>query len=372
MERPQLARVGHLADHLVSQLPAPAEGQDVLEPVGPHHGDHPLLALRDHDLPGLHLVLAERHPVEVDVDAGTVARHLGQRRGETGGAAVLERLDEPALGQLETCLDQLLARERIADLNGRPLVGVFLAKLLTGENARAADPVPARRGSVEDEQAAGQRRLRARQTLDRQQADTHGVHEAVAGVRFVEDSLAPDRRYPDAVPVVADPGHGALEHEPRLAEPQPVQERDRPGSHRDHVAQDPSDSGGRALERLDGRRMVVALDLEGDRLSAAEVEDAGVLARALEDALSVRGQPLQEQRRMLVAAMLGPEEREHRELEVVRIALEQLADTVELLVRQAESSVEGLFGDPRQMPHSRCPGGHLRRRGRLAALVSLA
>jgi drug/metabolite transporter (DMT)-like permease len=51
---------------------------------------------------------------------------------------------------------------------------------------------------------------------------------------------------------------------------------------------------------------------------------------------------------MLVAAVLGPEEREDRKLEVVRLALEQLADTVELRVGQTERPVERLFRDLRQ------------------------
>jgi hypothetical protein len=38
--------------------------------------------------------------------------------------------------------------------------------------------------------------------------------------------------------------------------------------------------------------------------------------------------------------MLGPEEREDRELEVVRRPPEQLSDTVELPVREAEAAVE--------------------------------
>jgi hypothetical protein len=41
--------------------------------------------------------------------------------------------------------------------------------------------------------------------------------------------------------------------------------------------------------------------------------------------------------------MLGPEEREDAELEVVRLAPEQAADTVELLVGEAERAVERLF-----------------------------
>jgi hypothetical protein len=46
--------------------------------------------------------------------------------------------------------------------------------------------------------------------------------------------------------------------------------------------------------------------------------------------------------------VLGPEEREHGELEVVRRTFEQLADTVELPVRETESLVEGLVGDSSQ------------------------
>jgi len=64
--------------------------------------------------------------------------------------------------------------------------------------------------------------------------------------------------------------------------------------------------------------MVVALHLEGDREPIAEVEDARVLAGALEHALSTARQPLEQERGVLVPAVLGPEEREDRELEVVR------------------------------------------------------
>jgi hypothetical protein len=46
--------------------------------------------------------------------------------------------------------------------------------------------------------------------------------------------------------------------------------------------------------------------------------------------------------------VLRPEEREDGELEVIRLALEQLLDTVEFPVGQSEGTVERLFGDPRQ------------------------
>ena len=62
----------------------------------------------------------------------------------------------------------------------------------------------------------------------------------------------------------------------------------------------------------------------------------------------VARQPLQEQRGVLVAAVLRPEEREHRELEVVRIAPEQRADALVLPVGEAECAMERRFRDAAQ------------------------
>ena len=145
---------------------------------------------------------------------------------------------------------------------------------------------------------------------------------AVGGV---EDRLAAYGRDADAVPVVADPADGPVEwRSRRRAEAQGVEERDGSGAHRDDVAEDAADPGRRALEGLDGRRVVVALDLEGAREPVAEVDDAGVLARALEHGGPVRGESPQQPGRVLVAAMLGPEEREDAELEVVRVRSSRL------------------------------------------------
>jgi hypothetical protein len=51
---------------------------------------------------------------------------------------------------------------------------------------------------------------------------------------------------------------------------------------------------------------------------------------------------------VLVRTVLRPEEREDGELEVVRLAAEQVADTFELPVGEAEGAVKRLFCDPRQ------------------------
>ena len=195
-------------------------------------------------------VLAQRDAVEVDVDAH-VAGHLGERGGEPRRPAVLQRLDEPGLDELERGLDQLLARKGVADLDRRALVGVVLAEFLACQHGGAADPVAAGGGAVEDEQVADPSRARASDPLRGKEADAHRVDEAVAGVGLVEDRLAADGRHADAVAVVADAGDRAPEAPVGRAEAQAVEQRNRPRAHRDDVAQDPADPGGRALERLD-------------------------------------------------------------------------------------------------------------------------
>jgi hypothetical protein len=52
---------------------------------------------------------------------------------------------------------------------------------------------------------------------------------------------------------------------------------------------------------------------------------------------------------VLVAAVLGPEEGEDREFEVVRVAAEQLPDTLGFPVGQTESAMKRLGGDLRQV-----------------------
>jgi DNA-binding TFAR19-related protein (PDSD5 family) len=87
--------------------------------------------------------------------------------------------------------------------------------------------------------------------------------------------------------------------------------------------------------------MVVALDLERHGQTVPEVQHARVLAWPLKDSRPGRRQSLQKERGVLVAAMLRPEKREDRELEVVRVARQQCADSLELTVGQTECAMEG-------------------------------
>ena len=145
---------------------------------------------------------------------------------------------------------------------------------------------------------------------------------------------------------MADSGDDVLEEVARalgveLAEAQRVEDRDRPRAEREDVAEDAADAGGGALERLDRARVVVRLDLEGDRPAVADRDRAGVLARAHQHARALGRQPAQELARMLVGAVLGPQQAEHRQLDVVRLAAELLDDQLELGVGESELAVLG-------------------------------
>ena len=343
----QLAGLGHLADDGAMQLPAVDHGLHLGETVGRDDRHHALLRLGDHDLPRLHPVLALRDVVEMDVDA-VVGGHLRERGGEPRGATILEREHEPALDELDGHLDQALARERVTDLDGGPLVGRLVAELLAREHRGTADPVPAGGGAEEDEERARRVGPGAHHRVGREQADAHRIDEAVGCIDVVEHDLAADVRNADGVAVRADAADGPGEVVVRSSEAQPVEKRDRPRAHRDDVAEDAADPGRGALERLDRGRVVVALRLEGDGEPVTEVEHAGVLTGALQHPRAARRQALQEQRRVLVAAVLRPEQREHGQLEMVRLPLQQLLDADVLPVREAELAVEWLFRDEAQ------------------------
>ena len=72
---------------------------------------------------------------------------------------------------------------------------------------------------------------------------------------------------------------------------------------------------------------------------------------------------------MLVAAVLGPQEREDGQLEVIRLTLEQLLDARMLPVREAELAVEWLFRDRAQNVSLAAPSDGTSHGGRPAAIT---
>jgi hypothetical protein len=119
--------------------------------------------------------------------------------------------------------------------------------------------------------------------VDRHDPQAQRVDQRVALVARVEDHLAADVRQAEAVAVAADARDDPGQHPGRVrvvgvTEPELVHDQDRPGAHREDVADDAPDAGRGTLVGLDVRRVVVRLDLEGDGQPLADVDDAGVLA----------------------------------------------------------------------------------------------
>ena len=74
---------------------------------------------------------------------------------------------------------------------------------------------------------------------------------------------------------------------------------------------------------------------------AADVDDAGVLAGPHQHRRPVGRQPAQQLLGVLVGAVLGPHQRQHRQLDVARLAAELVDDQLVLVVGQAELASVG-------------------------------
>ena len=127
----------------------------------------------------------------------------------------------------------------------------------------------------------------------------------------MEIHFAADRRHAHAIAVAADAGDDAG-HEMAglgmigLAEAQRVHHRNGARAHGEDVAHDAADAGRRTLIRLDERWMVVAFHLENGGVAVADIDYAGVLARALQHPRRFGRQLAQMRARRFVGAMLAP------------------------------------------------------------------
>ena len=135
---------------------------------------------------------------------------------------------------------------------------------------------------------------------------------------------------------MADSGDGMLEQVARafalfdLTEAQRVEDRNRARANREDVAENSADAGRRPLERLDRAWVVVRLDLEGADQTVANVHGAGVLARPHHNRRPFGWQRYEQLLRVFVGAVFAPQQRVHRQLNLVRRAALLLADELVL------------------------------------------
>ena len=313
------AGIGGVADDGEVEAPFLEDCLRLLLPPGLEDHEHALLRLGEHHLVGGHAGFALRHAVEIELDTdAALVRHLRGGGGQPCRAHVLDGDDGIACHQFQARLDQQLLGERIAHLHGRALLGGFVVELGRGHGG-AVDAVAPGLGADVDDRQADALGGRVENLVGPCQADAHRVDEDVAVVAGVEVGLAPNRRHARAVAVPADARHDACQEMPRLgmsgiAEAKGVEVGDGPGAHGEHVAHDAADAGCRALVGLDEGGMVVALHLEDDGVTIADVDDAGVLARPLDHLRALGRQLAEPHARGFVGAVLAPHHRENAEL----------------------------------------------------------
>ena len=343
------AVVSDLADDGRGQAPAVEDGADAGLAAPFDDGEHALLRFGEHHLVGRHAGLAAGDLGDVDLQAEpALGGGLDGRAGEAGSAEVLHGDDLVEGGGFETGLDEALFKEGVAHLHR----GAQLLRFLEGaggEPRRAVDAVAARLRAHEHDRVARAFRGRGDEVAVAEEADAHGVHQRVFAVGVVEEDLAAHVGNAEAVAVAADAGDDTLEQAAVLglvgrAEAQRVQQRDGPRAHGEDVADDAADARRRALIGLDGRGVVVGLDLHGHGEAAADVDDAGVFLAGLDhDPVAGVGKAAQQRLGVLVAAVLAPQRAEHAKFEGVGLAVEPVDD--HLVLGGAEGHlVEHLLG----------------------------
>src|SRR5579864_1400435 len=95
------------------------------------------------------------------------------------------------------------------------------------------------------------------------------------------------------------------------AKAQRIHYRQRTRAHGEDVAQDSADAGGRSLEGLNERGVIVRFDFKGAGPPIPDVDNAGVLTRSLYHPRAARWQTLEMNARGLVRAMLAPHHAEN-------------------------------------------------------------
>ena len=284
-------RVGDPPDDGGPHLPPPRRGRATSSrSLGLDDGQHPLLALGGHHLEGLHARFAPGHGRDVDVHAHAAAwtpsrwwRRSARRRRGPGC-----RPPGPASSSAR--------QASISRFSSKGSPTCTLGRLASSPRRRRSRPTPARSrrrcrrapSSTPAARPGCPRRAPGRARAGRPgRSPRHSTF--TSGLPCVGARRRRPRRRPSArrrrcrsreMPLhdaLGDPtAAGVVER----TEPQRVHQGDGTGAHGEDVAQDAADARGRALVGLDGRRVVVALDADGGGDPVADIDHAGVLARA--------------------------------------------------------------------------------------------
>ncbi|CAB4542278.1 unannotated protein [freshwater metagenome] len=195
--------------------------------------------------------------------------------------------------QFETALDEHFLGERVAHLNGWTFGWTALSERIRGEDGCSADSVATCAGSEKNHEVTDSLRVCEVQVFVTQGPYCQSVDEWVRLIHGVEPCLSANVRQPETIPVERDTTHDTVDDTTRVgvvdcAETQCVHDGNGTSAHRNDVANDSTDAGRGALERLNVGRVVVALDLEGDRPALADIDNSGVFAHSDHEILGHR------------------------------------------------------------------------------------
>ena len=141
--------------------------------------------------------------------------------------------------------------------------------------------------------------------------------------------MSANRRHAEGIAIAANARHDARYEVARFgmigrAEAQRVERRNRARAHGEDVAQNAANARRRTLIGLDIGRVVVALHFEDAGQTIADIDDARVFARTLNNPRGFGGQTAQMEPRGFIRAMLVPHGRENAELGQRWLAADQL------------------------------------------------
>ena len=323
--------IGGDADDGEIQLPFAEDGLRLGLPPRLQHRQHALLTFREHHLIGRHVFFALRHLIEIKLDtAAALVAHLGRGGGEARRAHILNGDDRVGRHQLETGFEQKFLGERIAHLHGGALLVRGVVEFGTGHGGavNAVTPGP---GADIDHRIACAPGGGQEDVVRPGKADAHRIDQDVAVVGAVEIHLAAHCRHPHAIAITADAGHHALHQMTGFgmcgfAEAQRVHHRDGPRAHREDIAHDAADTGGRPLIGLDKARVIVAFHLEDGGIAIADVDHPGILPRPLQHVRGLGRQLLQMDAGGFIGAMLRPHHAEDAEFDQARLPVQELFD----------------------------------------------
>src|SRR5271165_4974836 len=171
------------------------------------------------------------------------------------------------------------------------------------------------------------------------------IHQRILFIRFVEVHFSANRRNPDAISVVRNPGHHPRKQSPVLfhcgcislnwTEPQRVQEEHWTSAHGEDIADDPSDPRCRTLERFNRAGVIMTFHLEGNGPTITNIYHARVFFSRLHQDLRSGGRKFSKfESRVFIRAMLAPHHREDAKLGIIWIPAQNGLDPFVLHFRQ--------------------------------------